>query len=171
MKAKFFFRLLVSGFWLLTSQCAQIVVPSGGPKDLSPPAVEKYVPDSAATRFSSKTITIVFDEYIQLTDLQKEMSISPPMRIAPEIRAKGKMLQIEIKDSLKKNTTYVINFGSAIRDFTESNAKTDFRYIFSTGAVIDTLKLTGTVKGAYDQKTDKGVLVMLYELVKHLLMS
>lgn len=149
--------------YFLLSGCAQIVVPSGGPKDLKAPMVEKYVPDSAATNFTAKAITIVFDEYIQLTDLQKEITISPPMRFQPEVRAKGKMLQMELKDTLKDNTTYVINFGSAIRDFTESNAKKDFKYIFSTGNIIDTLKVAGTVKGAYDQKTEKGVLVMLYE--------
>lgn len=155
------FPFLISYF--LISGCAQIVVPSGGPKDLKAPRVEKYVPDSAATNFTAKTITIIFDEYIQLADLQKEMTISPPMRVQPEVRAKGKMLQLELKDTLKDNTTYVINFGSSIRDFTEANAKNDFRYIFSTGKAIDTLKLTGVVKGAYDQKTEKGVLVMLYE--------
>ena len=156
-----YFSLFI--FYLLLSGCAQIVVPSGGPKDLQAPRVEKYIPDSAATNFRARTITILFDEYIQLADLQKELTISPPMRIQPEVKAKGKMLQIELKDSLKDNTTYVINFGSSIRDFTEANSKTDFRYIFSTGSVIDTLKLTGAVKGAYDQKTEKGILVMLYE--------
>lgn len=155
--------LLAGGCFLLV-RCAQIVVPSGGPKDMKPPIVEKYIPDSAATNFNAKNITIAFDEYIQLTDVQKEMTISPPMRVQPEAKVKGKLLLIELKDTLKKNTTYVINFGSSIRDFTESNAKTDFRYIFSTGSIIDTLKMTGTVKNAYDQKTDKGVLVMLYEL-------
>lgn len=154
---------LALGMWLLTSQCAQIVTPSGGPKDIKAPRAEKYVPDSAATNFSAKTITIVFNEFIQLADLQKEMTISPPMRVQPEVKVKGKMLIIELNDTLKKNTTYVINFGNSIRDFTESNAKTDFKYIFSTGGMIDTLRMTGVVKNAYDLKTDKGVLVMLYE--------
>lgn len=160
---RYCFLFFLIAFYVLYSGCAQIVVPSGGPKDMKAPFAEKYIPDSAATNFSAKTITIVFDEYIQLQDLQKEMTISPPMRIQPEVKAKGKTLQIELNDTLKKNTTYVINFGSAIRDFTESNAKTDFRYIFSTGSYIDTLKLTGIVKNAYDQKTEKGILVMLYE--------
>ena len=150
-------------FIFLLVSCAQIVTPGGGPKDLAPPRVEKYIPDSAATNFSAKNISIVFDEFIQLTDLQKELTISPPMNIQPEIKVKGKMLLIEMKDTLRKNTTYTLNFGSAIRDFTENNARKDFQYIFSTGNFIDTLKLSGTVKNAFDQKTDKGILVMLYE--------
>ncbi len=160
---KIFFSLLVFGFWLLASQCAQIVTPSGGLKDTKPPRAIKYIPDSAAKNFSSKHIAIVFDEYIQLNDLQKQLVISPPLKIQPEVKAKGKTLTIELKDTLQKNTTYCFNFGNAIRDFTESNAIENFQYVFSTGSYIDSLKLSGTVKNAFDNKTDKGILVMLHD--------
>jgi hypothetical protein len=163
MRSKVFSWFFALGCLLLTSQCAQIVIPGGGPKDIKPPMVEKYIPDSAATNFTAKSIVISFDEFIQLNDLQKELTISPPMNIQPEVKVKGKILLIDIKDTLKKNTTYVLNFGNSIKDFTEGNIKADFQYIFSTGGYIDTLKLSGTVKNAYDQKTDKGILVMLYE--------
>lgn len=154
---------LLFTFYFLLVRCAQIVVPGGGPKDVKPPRVLEYMPDSAATNFNSRGITIVFNEFIQLSDVQKEMTISPPMRILPEVKAKGKTLQIELRDTLKKNTTYVINFGNSIRDFTEGNAKPEFKYIFSTGDKIDTLSMSGQVKNAFDQKSEKGVLVMLYE--------
>ncbi|MEK6616765.1 MAG: Ig-like domain-containing protein, partial [Bacteroidota bacterium] len=160
---KIFFLLLASGFWLLASRCAQIVNPNGGPKDVSPPHAVKYIPDSAKTNFSTKNIVIVFDEYIQLNDLQKQLVISPPMNIQPEIKVKGKSLLIELKDTLRKNTTYTFNFGNSIRDFTEANALEDFQYVFSTGSFIDSLKLSGAVKNAFDLKTEKGILVMLYD--------
>lgn len=143
--------------------CAQIVNPSGGPKDTRPPRAVKYIPDSAAKNFSAKNIAIVFNEYIQVGDLQKQLLISPPMNIQPDVKAKGKMLLIEVKDTLKKNTTYTFNFGNSIRDFTEGNMLEDFQYVFSTGNYIDSLKLSGTVKNAFDGKTDKGILVMLYD--------
>lgn len=153
--------------WLIItfvfSSCAQIVNPNGGPKDVSPPQAVKYFPDSAKTNFSAKNITIVFDEYIQLNDLQKQLVISPPMNVQPEVKAKGKTLIIELNDSLKKNTTYTFNFGDAIRDFTEGNALENFQYVFSTGSYIDSLQLSGTVKNAFDLKTEKGILVMLYD--------
>jgi len=161
---KYIFKLVC---WLaisfVFSSCAQIVIPSGGKKDIGAPHVVRYIPDSAATNFKGKNITIDFDEYIQLGDLQKELTISPPMRIQPEVKAKGTMLQIELQDTLKKNTTYVLNFGNAIRDFTESNIKKDFQYIFSTGSFIDTFQLSGMIKNAYDQKAEKGVSILLYE--------
>lgn len=161
--SKIFFFLLALGFWFLVSQCAQIVNPNGGPKDVKPPYAVKYTPDSAQTNFTEKNIAIVFDEYIQLNDLQKQLVISPPMAVAPEVKVKGKSLLIVLNDSLKKNTTYAFNFGDAVRDFTENNAIDNFQYIFSTGSFIDSLSLSGIVKNAFDMKPDKGILVMLYD--------
>ena len=160
---KYSFNFSLFAFFFFFSRCAQIVIPGGGPKDTTSPRVEKYIPDSAAVNFKSKTIVITFDEYILLADLQKQFTVSPPMNIQPEIKVKGKMLIIELKDSLKKNTTYTLNFGDAICDFTESNAKKGFQYIFSTGTYIDSLQLTGNIKNAFDGKTEAGILVMLYE--------
>lgn len=160
---KHFFKLangLIIPF--VFSSCAQIVSPSGGPKDVSPPFAEKYSPDSARVNFSAKDITISFDEFIQLSDLQKQLVISPPMKTPPEIKVKGKTLLIEIRDTLQKNTTYSINFGDALRDITENNILSNFRYLFSTGNHVDTLSVSGTVKDAFDMKIEKGILVMLY---------
>ena len=157
-----FFLLLAAVFCLLSSHCAQIVNPNGGPADAKPPHALKYSPDSARTNFSGKHISIFFDEYIQLNDLQKQLVISPPMSIQPDIKVKGKSLLIELKDSLKKNTTYTLNFGNSIRDITENNAIDNFQYIFSTGSYIDSLSFCGTVKNAFDLRAEKGILVMLY---------
>ncbi len=154
---------LLSIVYCLLSNCALIVIPGGGDKDLLPPRVVKYSPDSAAVNFSSKEISLTFDEYIQVADLQKQLAISPPMVQAPEIKVKGKTLSIELKDTLKKNATYSIDFGDAIHDIKENNAKKNFRYVFSTGGKIDTLSISGTVKNAFDFKPEKGVLVMLYD--------
>lgn len=150
------------GTAVLFFSCAQIVNPSGGPADAKPPYALKYSPDSAKTNFTSRNISILFDEYIQLNDLQKQLVISPPMIIHPEIKVKGRALLIEIKDTLKKNTTYTFNFGNSIRDITENNALDNFQYIFSTGSYIDSLSLSGTVRHSFDMKAEKGILVMLY---------
>src|ERR1051326_8335161 len=110
MKKKFVHFIFKFSNWLICSlffySCAQIVNPSGGPKDTKPPRAVKYIPDSAARNFSSKNIAIVFDEYIQLADLQKQLIISPPLKNQPDIKVKGRTLFIELKDTLKKNTTY-----------------------------------------------------------------
>jgi len=144
--------------------CAQIVAPTGGKKDVSPPKVVKYIPDSASLNFNSKSIGIFFDEFIQLKDLNNQLIISPPLESSPDIKVKNKMLTIDFdpKERLKPNTTYSINFGNSVQDIHESNPIENFKYIFSTGSFIDSLILKGKVESAFDHKTDKGILVMLY---------
>lgn len=149
---------------LLLASCAQIVVPGGGEKDEIPPMVLSYTPDSAALNFKSRSIEILFDEYIVLSDINNQLLISPPFEHLPETTVKGKMLIINFdeKEVLKENTTYSFNFGNGVKDLNESNPKEDFRYLFSTGSFIDSLTVTGNVKNAFDHKTEKGLLVLLY---------
>ena len=61
------------------------------------------------------------------------------------------------------NTTYSFNFGQSIADNNEGNAINQFKYVFSTGPYIDSLKLSGRIKDAYEKKVDNFVSVMLYE--------
>lgn len=148
----------------LFSSCAQIVAPGGGPTDKTPPKVVKYLPDSAQLNFQTKNIEIIFDEYIQLKDLSTQLLISPPLSKTPEITVKNKTLSIQLDkdENLKPNTTYSINFGNALQDLNEGNPSENFRYLFSTGSYIDSLIITGKVRNSFDQKTEKGILVMLY---------
>jgi hypothetical protein len=148
---------------ILWSSCAQIVPPSGGKPDTRPPHARKYEPDSAAVHFHSKTVEIQFDEFIQLKDLNSQLIISPPMEKTPDIRVKNKSLLIEFREPLKDSTTYTINFGTALQDVHEGNPLTNFRYVFSTGAYVDSLTLSGKVTNALTLVPEKGVMVMLYE--------
>jgi len=151
-------------FSLFIVSCAQVVAPSGGPIDKTSPKILHYLPDSAQLNFTSKSIKIDFDEFIQLHDLNNQLIISPPLKYTPDISVKNKSLVIELnrKEILKPNTTYCINFGNALQDFNENNAKENFNYIFSTGSVIDSLTVKGNVRNAFDLKTEKGIVVMLY---------
>ncbi|MBL7890037.1 MAG: Ig-like domain-containing protein [Bacteroidia bacterium] len=156
----FFFALAL----LLLASCAQIVAPGGGAKDTTAPKVLKYNPDSAQLGFNSKLIEINFDEYIQLKDLNNQLIISPPLNKTPDIDVKNKTLNIEFdkNEVLKPNTTYCISFGNAVTDVNEGNPIENFKYIFSTGTFIDSLKVKGKVQTAFDHRTEKGILVMLY---------
>jgi 5-hydroxyisourate hydrolase-like protein (transthyretin family) len=147
---------------LLLAACAQIVNPAGGPKDRIAPQPVKYIPDSAALNFKAKDIAIIFNEYIQLQDANTQLVISPPLKYAPDLKVKGRTLNIHFNDTLRDNTTYTLSFGSSIRDITEGNTLDNFQYVFSTGPYIDSLTLAGRVLRAVDGKPDKNVLVMLY---------
>jgi len=147
---------------LILYSCAQIVSPSGGPKDKTPPRAVRYVPDSAAVNFKGRNITIYFNEFIQLKDLTGQLIISPPLAKQPVVKIQGKSLRVEFQEPLRDSSTYCMNFGNSIADITEGNAMDNFRYVFSTGAYIDSLSVKGKVETAFDHKTEKGILVMLY---------
>jgi uncharacterized protein (DUF2141 family) len=149
---------------ILVVSCAQIVAPGGGKKDVRPPKVLSYSPDSAQLNFNSRTIEIKFDEFIQLKDLNNQLIISPPFQKPPDISVQKKSLLIALDkdEQLNANTTYSISFGNAIQDLNENNPIENFKYIFSTGNFIDSLVLKGKVHNAFDNTTEKGIVVMLY---------
>ncbi len=156
-------RRLIPAFLLLLASCAQVLTPDGGEKDSRPPKVVDYTPDSATTNFTGKKIVIRFDEYVQLSDLGNQLIISPPMNEQPDVTIRKKDIVIDFNDTLLPNTTYTISFGSAIKDITEGNTLDNFRYVFSTGPVIDSLEIRGRVVNASTLQGEKGVLVLLYK--------
>lgn len=132
--------------------CASIQQPEGGPKDIDPPVLINESPKNYTRNFHSKKIVLEFDEYFKLTNEFTEISISPTQDIPPVYRIKKKSLEIEVKDSLEKNTTYTINFGKAITDVNEGNKFKDYTYVFSTGDQIDSLQISGQVIDYLDNK-------------------
>ncbi|MEI6455162.1 MAG: Ig-like domain-containing protein [bacterium] len=142
--------------------CANPVTPEGGPKDLTPPKVLACDPPNFSTRFKENTIHIEFDEFVNLKNPVTDILVSPPFKNAPDYRLRGKSVVIKLEDTLKANTTYVLTFGKAITDITESNVLTGFSYVFSTGSYIDSLSLKGKVISAFDLTPQKDLFVFLY---------
>src|SRR5690606_40707707 len=99
--------------------------------------------------------------FIKLTNEFTEISVSPDMDIAPIYKVNRRALEITLPDSLEDNTTYAINFGNAIVDFNEGNELTNFSYVFSTGAEIDSLTISGSVIDALTLEKEKEVTVLL----------
>lgn len=144
--------------------CAKRGSPTGGLKDSIPPVFIKSEPPNYTTNFEGNRIRIYFDEYIKLKDYQKQLIISPPLEnsvISPQGSA-SKYVNIEIKDTLEPNTTYVFNFGQSIVDNNESNPFSYFKYVFSTGDYIDSLTVKGVIIDELKSKPDNFVSVMLY---------
>lgn len=147
---------------LLLTTCARVGTPTGGAQDAFPPRAIHYSPDSAATGVKGKRIVIRFDEYITLNGINEQLIISPPLSVSPEITIRNKELIVDIRDTLRPNTTYTISFGNSIRDITENNILNNFCYVFSTGSSIDSLRIRGRVTNAITLNGEKDVLVMLY---------
>lgn len=148
---------------MLFGACATVVPPDGGPKDTTPPVPLNYSPANKTKNFKAKKIAIKFDEFIQLKDLQNQLVVSPSMSENPDIYLKGKKLMIELPDSLEENTTYTIFLGNAVINYKEMLPVKNFQYVLSTGNQLDSLRIKGKVRNAYDLKTEEGILVMLYK--------
>ena len=142
--------------------CAQIGAPTGGPRDSLAPVLVTASPKLLATNFTGNKITLIFDEYINVLEVQKNVLVSPYPKTFPIIDFKLKSVTIKLKDTLLENTTYAINFGNAIVDNNEGNPFKEFTYVFSTGKMIDSLKLSGTVLMAETGKPDSTLQALLY---------
>jgi hypothetical protein len=149
---------------LIVYGCASIQKPMGGPRDRTPPKLLKATPENMTRNFTAKSVTLQFDEYFKLTNQYAEISISPAMERSPEYKIRQKNLVIDFKDTLHKNTTYVINFGKAIADVNEGNVLKNFTYVFSTGPHIDSLTVSGNVTNTDTQEKEKEATVMLFPL-------
>ena len=148
---------------VLLVACARMGQPDGGWYDEVPPRVVGANPVERATDVSSKRLEIRFSEFIKLENATENVVICPPQIEQPEIKTMGKVIRIDLKDSLKANTTYTIDFSDAITDNNENNPMGNFTYVFSTGKEIDTLEVAGYVLNAEDLEPVKGSLVGLYD--------
>jgi len=159
------FLLLIS--ITLISSCAKTGRPDGGPKDELAPLFVTSEPPYETINFSSKEVTLDFNEFVKLKNLNKQLVVSPPLKnpllISPQGTA-SKTLNIEILDTLAINTTYIFNFGNAIEDNNESNVLEGFKYVFSTGTYIDSLEFSGTIANAFSNKKPKKTNIVLYRI-------
>ncbi|MES2410848.1 MAG: Ig-like domain-containing protein [Bacteroidota bacterium] len=163
---KSIFKLICILFIVVMASCAKRGNITGGSKDTLAPVLEASFPKNFSTNFNGKEIKLVFDEYVKLKNINKQLIISPPMKNQPEIlpQTASKIITIKLKDTLISNTTYSFNFGQSIEDNNEGNPFSQFKYVFSTGPYIDSLKINVKVKDALENKVDNFVSVMLYEI-------
>lgn len=147
---------------LMLCRCANVVSPSGGPKDVKAPVVLEASPANNSTNFKGRSIHLTFDEFVTLNNPSNTVLISPPMNKKPTYRTSGKTVIIRFEEPLKPNTTYSINFGDAIKDLHEGNVFSGYTFNFSTGEMIDSLSLKGKVISASTLKPNEGFYVALY---------
>lgn len=147
---------------VFTSGCAQIIPPTGGPRDSIPPVMLSALPGDSTINFKGNKIVLTFDEYIQLERAEEQLVVSPVPKTNPVVEAKLKEVTIRIKDTLEENTTYSINFGRSLKDLNEGNPYKNFTYLFSTGSYIDSGRLSGKVVVAETGKPDSTLIVVLH---------
>jgi hypothetical protein len=145
------------------SGCANIIPPTGGPKDSLPPVLVNSVPKDSTTNFNAQKIVLTFDEYVELDqNLTQDFIVSPNPENIPLVENKLRTVTVKLKDSLKPNTTYSIDFGNSLKDVNEGNVLKNFTYVFATGKNIDNGTISGKVNIAQTGEADSTLIVLLH---------
>ncbi|MDR2086632.1 MAG: Ig-like domain-containing protein [Dysgonamonadaceae bacterium] len=150
--------LIISGLYA----CASIGNPSGGDYDVKPPQFTASKPARDAIEFKGNKIEIQFDEFISIEKPSEKVIITPPQQKSPVIRAVGRKITVELKDSLIPNTTYTFDFTDAIVDNNEKNPIEGFSFAFSTGAILDSLIISGILLNAENLEPMPNVMIGLH---------
>ncbi|MEN3037951.1 MAG: Ig-like domain-containing protein [Candidatus Kryptonium sp.] len=153
------FQLL---FALFLFGCAVQIPPSGGPPDTEPPKIIKTYPRNGAINFKDNYIEVEFNEYVDKRSVQEAIYISPYITGEVQYKWSGRKLRINFPEKLKNNTTYVVTFGTEIRDLNAGNKMQEsFTLAFSTGSEIDSGSIEGKI---FTQK--ENFMVFAYQIDK-----
>lgn len=162
MKKLFVFTLILC----LCAACAQFATPTGGDDDEDPPYLIPEKSDkNFQTNFSEKSFQLTFNEWITVNNPTQQVVVSPPTVNPLQVSYRGKTVRVKFSEleNLKENVTYQVNFGDAIRDFTEGNIYKNLVFVFSTGDEIDSLSVNGNVTDAMTGEPVGDVIVCLYD--------
>lgn len=144
--------VLISAFsCLFLCQCANIVPPNGGSKDISPPKIINIEEEAGSIR-------IVFDENIKLSN-RANFYCSPPLKKIPRLKTHKNHLVVE--GDWQKDKSYSLHFPSVIADYNEGNQIKKLQISYPRGTP-DTLTLNGKIKNTIKNKTLKGVWAVLF---------
>lgn len=175
-------KFTLIGTWLFFfSACANVIAPTGGPKDEIPPQLLdsiSYPNKTHNTNRSGHNILLVFNETTEVTNLKNELTATPLIDNkvikykVKKIRLKdtsgksykGTAVSIDLNQQLDSNTTYVLNFGRSFKDINEGKIATNISIAFSTGNQIDSLGIRGKVIYNRTGKVGKEVMIGLYTI-------
>jgi uncharacterized protein (DUF2141 family) len=149
--------------FILFAKCATQSSPGGGPQDKRPPKLLSSKPKDNELNFKGETIELTFDEYIKLKDPSEEIVITPSVGKETKFIAKKNKVIIIPKNKLLENTTYSISFRDGVQDINESNPAYNLRLAFSTGPVIDSLKISGSISEMFKEEIPEKITVAIYQ--------
>ncbi|MDE6188130.1 MAG: Ig-like domain-containing protein, partial [Duncaniella sp.] len=153
------FIVVVTAF---LAACASMGRPEGGPRDMTPPVFVRSNPRPGQLNVSGNKIIVEFDENVALDDAMNKVVVSPAQRTTPVISANGRRVTVELRDTLKPDVTYTIDFADAIKDLNESNVLDGFALDFATGDSIDSLRISGMLFEARTLEPAQGMVVGVY---------
>ena len=140
---------------VVATSCATPTAPTGGPRDtIGPQLIADETTPNFQTNFRPEEIVLTFDEWVEL-DRQQTILISPPIELGeenqPTLRRRSLVLPLQGIDLLD-SVTYVVTGGSAVKDLNEGNPTENLRFVFSTGPVLDSASVSGTLVNDFTGK-------------------
>lgn len=160
LRVKFIFNI---GLVLLLFGCANVVMPTGGEKDITPPEIQNISFLHSQKNMNTNIIQFDFDEYIKINNWEENFFISPPVTNRIQKKIKGKSLFLTIEGPLAKAVSYNVCLNSCIKDNNEGNILENLSYIFSLTQRVDTFTLTGLLQDAYTLDSLSNACVMLFD--------
>jgi uncharacterized protein (DUF2141 family) len=158
------FILLFFSSWI--SSCASVGTPTGGPSDEKPPVLLSSTPKDQSLNYKGKTVTLEFDEFIELKNIKQTLLITPTMSKDNDYEyklSKNKLI-LTFKKEFEPNTTYVFDFADGIADIHEKKKAENLKLAFSTGATIDSLFISGKVTDLMNNKPVIKAMVGIYDV-------
>ncbi len=148
----------------LLESCAAVAPPLGGPRDRTPPRRIASSPDSAARNVKQQFVRLDFSEPVVTKELSKNLLITPQLAADNpyKLREDRNSITLLFEKPLDANTTYSINFRDAVVDITEGLPAKNAALNFSTGAVLDSGKVSGTVTDVLTTKPVAEASIGLY---------
>ncbi|MCY1720595.1 Ig-like domain-containing protein [Prolixibacteraceae bacterium Z1-6] len=163
LKGKLPLVIVAALAWVvIVSSCANMGMPVGGPRDTVPPVLVGTDPNYGILNFKGKSVKLTFNEYLQTDEISETLVISPPLEKRPLIKTKSKTLIIQFNEELKDSATYSLDFKNSIVDNNEKNPLENLRFTFSTGDVLDSLRVAGRVMNAFNLEPIGKGLVLLH---------
>jgi len=130
---------------LLLNACSQVVPPTGGKKDTLAPELVKSIPLQKQTNYTGKIIDLSFNEDVRLDNPAQKILITPQPDEIFKVRSRPDGFRLIFDKPLQPNTTYTFNFTDAVKDINENNPAMNLKLVFSTGSVLDSLRVGGKV--------------------------
>ena len=139
--------VVVLTVFLSQFSCASRGRPGGGPVDKIPPYIVQTEPRPDSTGLESiEEILIVFSERMNEPSVEKSIFLSPPLKYETDWSG-GDELTMTLKDTLRRDQTYVITIGSGAMDMRKNRMSDSFQLAFTTGDVLDRGEIYGKVFG------------------------
>ena len=144
--------------------CASPVAPSGGPEDTTPPALDASEPAAGAVLVRADRLVLTFSEGVDEATVGRALSVAPGWAVPPEVRARGRRVEVLFPDSLRANTTYVVTLDTNLRDLRGVALRQPITLAFATGPTLDRGRIAGRVLDPQTGRAAPGLDVFAYVL-------